>query len=220
MKTTEILLALLCTAQCLRAQVSVPDPPPPPPLTLANDRLNFHASLVATQGVEFLLWDGGRNGVFAGESVFIEARTPEWVRDVDLKTSLSANDLSITWGFTGLGSSGSPPTFPITMALGAVQIDDFDWRNSSGLFMERGLADVQILSGNWQVQFLGDTVGFIYNGPAIISSLNDLSFSVRLYNSITVPEPTATALVGLGAGVWVCLRRQMSLARKSDVSEC
>ena len=99
MKAARILFALICTVCCLRAQL-VPPAPPPPSLTLTNDRLNYYAWLVATQSVEFLLWEGGRNGVRAGESVFIEARTPEWIRDVDLKTSLTGNDLSIAWGFT------------------------------------------------------------------------------------------------------------------------
>ena len=214
MKAARILFALICTVCCLRAQL-VPPAPPPPSLTLTNDRLNYYAWLVATQSVEFLLWEGGRNGVRAGESVFIEARTPEWIRDVDLKTSLTGNDLSIAWGFTGLGSSGSPPTFPIIMGGGTVQIGDFDWRNSSGVFVERGLAAVQILSGNWQVESFVETVRFTYTGPATISSLDDLAFSVRLFNSITVPEPASAATIGLGAFVWVTLRRQRSSASKS-----
>lgn len=207
MKTIKILLSLLCTACAGHAQL--PAPNPPTPISIANDFLVVTASLSATQGSEQLYWDGGRTSVIGGQALFVEHRTPAWLRDMNLNTSLVQNDFSFTWSF--IGASGSPPTFPLTTQGATVAIGDIDWRNASGATVESGLAGVEILGGNWRFAG-GDGYGyhFAYTGPATISSLADLAFSVRLFNSTTIPEPSVCAVVGVGAFAWACSRRKSS----------
>jgi hypothetical protein len=53
-------------------------------LSLRNDRLNFYANIVAPQDGTLDIWDGGRNGVFAGEAVFVEARNPSGLKSLNL----------------------------------------------------------------------------------------------------------------------------------------
>jgi len=168
-------------------------------LSVQNDRLNFYSTVVASQAGFTLVYDGGRNGVFPGEAIFIEGRSPDWLGSLNVLYTLAGDDVRIGWQFF---SSGGNPTFPLSIQRATLSIGDIDWRDSAGNIVERGAVAVQILSGNWSVSSLADTgVGFQYTGPGTISSLGDLAFSARLYNSVTIPEPSTTTLIILGIGV-------------------
>ena len=167
-----------------------------PVLSLRNDRINFYATVVGNQNATSLLWDGGRNGVLPGESLLVEARTPASLRSLDLFYSLSGDDLHVSWQFDV--SPGSTPAFPLAIQQGSVSISDIDWRDTLGNIYEQGVLGVQILSGNWAVtSFGGSGVGFQFTGTSI-SSLSDLSFTARLLNSTTIPEPSSVAFAFLG----------------------
>jgi hypothetical protein len=194
--STKSILRLLLALGVLCARATYSQTPTPA-LSLRNDRINFYATVAANQNSTSLLWDGGRNGVLPGESLLVEARTPSSLRSIDLLYSLTGDDVHVTWQFDV--SPGTSPTFPLAVQQGSVSISDIDWRDSSGNIYEQGVVGVQILSGNWAVTSFGPSgVGFQFTGSSI-SSLTDLSFTARLFNSTTVPEPSALALLGTTA---------------------
>ena len=83
--------------------------------------------------------------------------------------------------------------------------------------VEQGAAAVQVLSGKWAVSSVGSGGdSFNYVGSAPISSLSGLSFSARLFNSVTVPEPATGALVLLGSAVLFSPGRKRSLRHKEQ----
>ncbi len=183
-----------------------------PSLSIANDYLNFFAGVVATQGVTQLVWNGGRTSFIGGESVFLEARTPGFT-SMYVNSTLVGDDLAFAWSFDR--PDGTIPTFPWTMELGSLALGAIDWRDSSGNTIERGVVSVQILSGNWQVTDMpGNGVDFAYTGPATVSSLNDFAFSVRLFNSVTVPEPSTWMLGGIATITGLALQLRRSNARR------
>jgi hypothetical protein len=168
-----------------------------PVLSLRNDGINFYATIAGNQNATSLLWDGGRNGVLPGQSLLVEARAPDSLRSLDLLYSLTGDDVHVTWQFDV--SPGTTPSFPLALQQGSVSISDIDWREPSGNIYEQGVVGVQILSGNWAVtSFGGSGVGFQFTGSSI-SSLSDLSFTARLFNSTTIPEPSTLAIAFLGA---------------------
>ena len=168
---------------------------------------SFIADIHATQNVA-IIWYGGRTGVIAGQAVFVENGTPSGMRSLNLNTALSGDDLFLSWAFT---SPGFERTFPLTLQYATLVLDDIDWRNSSGQLVERGVVAAQILSGNWQVTSMGGSaVNFAYAGPDTIQSLSDLAFSVRLFNSFTIPEPSGCAFAGLALSMLWAFRRRVS----------
>jgi hypothetical protein len=195
MKTTKAILRILTAVIVLWVQTNHAQTPTPV-LSLRNDGIDFYATIAANQNATSLLWDGGRNGVLPGQSLLVEARTSGSLRSLDLFYSLTGDDVHLTWQYDV--SPGTTPTFPLAIQQGSVSISHTDWRDTLGNIYEQGVVGVQILSGNWAVTSFGPSgVAFQFTGSSI-SSLSDLSFTARLFNSTTIPEPSPVTFALLG----------------------
>ena len=142
MQKNKAVVTVLCATALLQGALGRATSTPLP--SLRDDRLNFYALILGTQDGTSLVWDGGRNGVFAGESVFIESRSPSWLQSLDLNTSLSGDNLSLSWSFSGFKT---PPPFPITMQQGTVSmgtltgetVPEVLWNEARFLFKSRAV---------------------------------------------------------------------------------